>query len=182
MKTTPSRHMRSLALLLCGLLAAGPVLADKPSWAGGGKHDRYEDNDRGRGDDDHGHGKHGGGKHGGGDHGDRDGRNWHEGDRYFSDDHRAYLNSYYASEYSHGRCPPGLAKKHNGCMPPGQAKKWAIGQPLPRGVVYAPLPAVVVARIGPPPSGYRYVQVAGDVLMIAIGTSMVMDAIQDLGR
>ena len=25
-------------------------------------------------------------------------------------------------------CPPGLAKKHNGCMPPGQAKKLYRGQ------------------------------------------------------
>jgi hypothetical protein len=25
-------------------------------------------------------------------------------------------------------CPPGLAKKHNGCMPPGQARKLARGQ------------------------------------------------------
>ena len=24
---------------------------------------------------------------------------------------------------SHKGCPPGLAKKHNGCLPPGQAKK-----------------------------------------------------------
>jgi hypothetical protein len=23
----------------------------------------------------------------------------------------------------HGHCPPGLAKKHNGCQPPGHAKK-----------------------------------------------------------
>ncbi len=29
-------------------------------------------------------------------------------------------------------CPPGLAKKHNGCLPPGQAKKrFAIGERLP---------------------------------------------------
>ena len=27
-----------------------------------------------------------------------------------------------------GGCPPGLAKKHNGCMPPGQAKKLYRGQ------------------------------------------------------
>ena len=27
-----------------------------------------------------------------------------------------------------GGCPPGLAKKHNGCMPPGQAKKLRVGQ------------------------------------------------------
>ena len=28
-----------------------------------------------------------------------------------------------AAGYGVGGCPPGLAKKHNGCMPPGQAKK-----------------------------------------------------------
>jgi hypothetical protein len=31
--------------------------------------------------------------------------------------------------YGIGGCPPGLAKKHNGCLPPGQAKKlFAAGQ------------------------------------------------------
>ncbi len=31
--------------------------------------------------------------------------------------------------YGVGGCPPGLAKKHNGCMPPGQAKKpYRVGQ------------------------------------------------------
>lgn len=30
--------------------------------------------------------------------------------------------------YGNGGCPPGLAKKHNGCMPPGQARKLARGQ------------------------------------------------------
>ena len=31
--------------------------------------------------------------------------------------------------YGVGGCPPGLAKKHNGCMPPGQAKKlYNVGQ------------------------------------------------------
>jgi hypothetical protein len=36
----------------------------------------------------------------------------------------------YASAYGYGvgGCPPGLAKKHNGCMPPGQARKLARGQ------------------------------------------------------
>ena len=33
-----------------------------------------------------------------------------------------------AFDYGYGRCPPGLAKKHNGCMPPGQARKLARGQ------------------------------------------------------
>jgi hypothetical protein len=30
--------------------------------------------------------------------------------------------------YGNGGCPPGLAKKHNGCMPPGQARKLARGE------------------------------------------------------
>lgn len=30
--------------------------------------------------------------------------------------------------YGAGGCPPGLAKKHNGCLPPGQAKKLYRGQ------------------------------------------------------
>ena len=35
---------------------------------------------------------------------------------------------------SMGHCPPGLAKKHNGCLPPGQAKKlYNVGQRLPYG-------------------------------------------------
>jgi hypothetical protein len=34
--------------------------------------------------------------------------------------------------YGIGGCPPGLAKKHNGCMPPGQAKKlYNVGQRFP---------------------------------------------------
>jgi len=35
--------------------------------------------------------------------------------------------------YGVGGCPPGLANKHNGCMPPGQAEKLLRGQPLTDG-------------------------------------------------
>ena len=35
--------------------------------------------------------------------------------------------------YGAGGCPPGLAKKHNGCLPPGQAKKFYRGQRYPYG-------------------------------------------------
>ena len=39
--------------------------------------------------------------------------------------------------YGVGGCPPGLAKKHNGCMPPGQAKKlYSIGQRWPGNYGY----------------------------------------------
>lgn len=67
-------------------------------------------------------------------------------------------------------------------MPPGQAKKWRIGRPLPRGVIYYDLPPPLVVELGVPPRGYRYVRIASDILLIAIGTGLVVDAITDLTR
>ena len=76
----------------------------------------------------------------------------------------------------------GLAKKNNGCMPPGQARKWAVGQPLPRDVVYYSVPQSSIIQLGAPPPAHRYVRVASDILLIANGTGLIVDAIQDLGR
>jgi Ni/Co efflux regulator RcnB len=160
MKQQISKGPWIIIALTMALLAA-PALADKPEWAGKGKN-KKNDHAEQRNDD-------------------RGGR--HEGKRqHFKDDDRSYVRDYYQEQYRGGKCPPGLAKKNNGCMPPGQAKKWAYGRPLPRDVVYYPVPQPVIVRIGPPPSGYKYVRVASDILMIAIGTGMVVDAITDLGR
>ncbi len=102
---------------------------------------------------------------------------------HFRDTDRTAVRNYYAELGRSGRCPPGLAKKHDGCLPPGQAKKrWRIGAPLPAGVVYYNLPPALVVQLTPPPTGYRYVRVASDILMIAAGTGMVAAAIEDLGR
>jgi len=101
---------------------------------------------------------------------------------YFNDDQRHAARTYYEPRWSAGHCPPGLAKKGNGCMPPGQAKKWHRGQPLPRDVVYYPVPASVQVKLGTPPAGYKFVRVATDLLLIAVGTGMVIDAIEDLGQ
>jgi Ni/Co efflux regulator RcnB len=92
------------------------------------------------------------------------------------------VREYYGKEFKVGHCPPGLAKKKNGCMPPGQAKKWRRGAPLPRDVVFYDLPPKLVVEIGLPPAGHRYVRVANDILLIAVGTGMVLDAIEDLNR
>ncbi len=98
----------------------------------------------------------------------------------FSDHDRVVLGDYYGGMTSRGHCPPGLAKKNNGCMPPGQAKKWAVGQRLPRDVVYYDLPSSLTVRLTPPPSGYKYVRVAKDILLIAAGTGMVAAGVSDL--
>jgi Ni/Co efflux regulator RcnB len=99
---------------------------------------------------------------------------------YFGERQRAAV--YYGQPPRQAHCPPGLAKKGNGCMPPGQAKRWAMGRPLPGDIDYRPVDADLRVRLGTPPAGYEFVRVAGDVLMIAIGTTVVIDAIQDLGR
>lgn len=167
---SPHFTKSALALALAGMLAVGPALAEKPSWAGGGKQhqnermDKRENNRDERRDADERSPRNGGGR------------------EYFEDRHRVVVREYYEEHYRDGRCPPGLAKKHNGCMAPGHAKKWHIGQPLARDVVYYSVPQPLAVQFGQPPSGYRYVRVASDILLMAVGTGMVVDAIQDLGR
>ena len=68
-------------------------------------------------------------------------------------------------------CPPGLAKKNNGCMPPGQAKKYAIGQRLPDNVIFDDLPKALRDALGVPPQGKKYVRVDNDVLLIEAATA-----------
>lgn len=153
---------RILALAIAGILAASPVLADKTKWNGDSKkHNKHQQEEQ--------YGHHGD------DHGQQHGR-------YFDDHRRDVINNYYADQFRSGHCPPGLAKKNNRCMPPGQARRWQLGKPLPADVIFHNLPEEVVVQLGPPPAHHRYVRVANDILMIAVGTGMVVDAIEDIGR
>ena len=94
----------TLAAAAAVMLTAAPALADK---GGHGNSDKQW-------------------KHGGG---DRD-----DGYRDYRDDRRdGYRNNNGYRQSSYRNCPPGLAKKHNGCLPPGQARKWAQGSRLPYG-------------------------------------------------
>ncbi len=99
----------------------------------------------------------------------------------FTTEQRGAAQGWYVETYGRGNCPPGLAKKNNGCLPPGQAKKrYAVGQPLGPGVTYKPIPAELSVRIGQPPEGYLYVTLDGDLLKLAVGTLLVVDAIDGL--
>jgi len=157
----------ALAAILAAMLAAGPALADKPnSWGGQGKGAKHEQKERHGRDEDYGHGA----------------KSRVDLHGYFGDRERHAAREYYEERFRSGHCPPGLRKKHNGCMPPGQAKKWAVGRRLPRDVTFYDVPPRLVVELGRPPSGYRYVRVASDILLIAAGTGMVVDAIEDLSR
>jgi len=167
----------ALVLLLAGVLVAGPVWAEKPPWAGGG--DKGDKGDKGKPKEAHEKYEK---KRGGPDREKSQDSKKHDekGHRYFTEQQRVYIHDYYGEQYRKGHCPPGLAKKHNGCMPPGQAKKWVIGRPLPRGVIFYSLPPAVLVQLGSPPPRHRFVRVAQDILLIAVGTGMVVDAIDNL--
>ncbi|HZV53548.1 MAG TPA: hypothetical protein VFF82_01305 [Rhodocyclaceae bacterium] len=167
---------RLAALALTAMLAAGQALADRPPWAGNGQYDsRGEDRYENRYDRHEGRREHRQERR-------RDDYRGAPIDFRFDDRSRGAVNDYYGDRFRRGHCPPGLAKKHNGCMPPGQARQWERGRPLPRGVVYYDLPPAVVGYLPPPPPRHRYVRVASDILLIAVGSAMVVDAIEDIGR
>ena len=99
----------------------------------------------------------------------------------FGPHEREFVREYYVEHHGKGHCPPGLAKKQNGCLPPGQAKKrYVVGRPLDPAIVIAPIPQAIEMRIGPPPSGYVYGMVDGDVVKLAVGTLLVVDAVNSL--
>lgn len=100
---------------------------------------------------------------------------------YFNDQNRTYVRQYYTDNYGNGkRCPPGLAKKNNGCMPPGQVRNWAVGQPVPRGVTVYTVPQPVIRQLPTAPYGYRYVLLGGDVVLVQQQNNVIVDIIQGL--
>jgi Ni/Co efflux regulator RcnB len=143
--------MKKLTILALVLASAGTAFADQPQNKGKGK-----DKDKDKGSSAH-------------------------ITVTFGESDRGAAREYFAHKYGRGNCPPGLAKKNNGCLPPGQAKKrYQVGQRLPRDVVYLEAPAELVVKLSRPPSGQKYVIVDGDLVKLAIGTLLVLDAIDGL--
>lgn len=163
-----------VATLLMVALPAMPALAGKPD-----KGNQGNGNSKGQGQGNANKGK---SKQGGG-----GGESWvsehddHDHSPRFTSNDRDDWRDYWNDQYQHGNCPPGLAKKHNGCMPPGQAKKrYQVGYPLPPHIVLVPVPVVLLPRLAPCPPGYRYGMIDGDLVQLAVGTLLVVDAIEGL--
>lgn len=165
-----------------GLDAAGglgamssPVFAQgKSDEARGGK----EKGDKDRGDKDRGD-KDRGGK----DRGGKPNKSEKSGgsiDLVFSSQSRSLIVDFYSGEAKAGRCPPGLAKKGNGCQPPGQARQWAKGKALGADIRVHGLPGDLRVRLPLPPAGHEYVQLGRDILLIAVGTRIVVDAVENI--
>ncbi|HEU0309988.1 MAG TPA: hypothetical protein VFR36_02035 [Sphingomicrobium sp.] len=88
--------------------------------------------------------------------------------------------------YGVGGCPPGLAKKNNGCLPPGQAKKlYNIGQRWPGNYGYAwnynQIPYDLRTRYGFQP-GYNYYYGDGYVYRVDPATMLVSQVVSAVLR
>lgn len=88
--------------------------------------------------------------------------------------------------YGVGGCPPGLAKKHNGCLPPGQAKKmFRVGQRFNLGYGtrygYGQIPYSVRNRYDLNPR-YRYYYDNGYLYQVDPRTLLVQQVISAMLR
>ena len=88
--------------------------------------------------------------------------------------------------YGIGGCPPGLAKKHNGCMPPGQAKKlYNVGQRFPLGYgnawSYNQIPYDLRSRYDLDPYG-RYYYGDGYLYRVDPKTMLIREVVSALLR
>lgn len=83
--------------------------------------------------------------------------------------------------YGVGGCPPGLAKKNNGCLPPGQAKKlYNVGQRFPVGYgnvwTYNQIPYDLRTRYGFNPN-YNYYYGDGYVYRVDPATMLISQVV-----
>lgn len=73
-------------------------------------------------------------------------------------------------------CPPGLAKKGS-CTPPGHRKQWHKGDRIPDDVHVRVIRDHDHYRVRRPPPGEVYVEIGGDIYLIAEATKRVIEAI-----
>lgn len=170
--TYSTNASRLVALAIASLFIAGPVLAkDKgdDDGDGRGKHSqKREDKEDKRADKEE-------------KRADKRERKEIQQGAYFNDQQRTYVREYYTTNYGSGkRCPPGLAKKNNGCMPPGQARNWVVGQPVPRDVTVYSVAQPVIRMLPPAPYGYRYARIGSDVVLVQQQNNIIVDIIQGL--
>lgn len=84
---------------------------------------------------------------------------------YFGDRHRSAVHKYFEDHPASGK-----------------AAAWRIGEPVPRGAAIKAVPNALLPSLPDLPPGHRYVQLGGDVVMIAEGSKMVVDGISRATR
>ena len=105
-------------------------------------------------------------------------------ERGYRDRNRDGIDDRYAGRYGVNDCPPGLARKNNGCLPPGQAKRlFREGQRVPGGynyyTDYANIPVQYRDQYGLTPD-YRYIYRDNSIYVVDPRTSLVQRVIGSL--
>lgn len=163
-----------MAFAILGSLAIGPALSQErkhdnrndqgqhDNRRDKGQHDNRHDNRRDKGHDNRNQNDASGSY--------RQGKQ-SRGDRHanarFNDRHRQVVRGYYDNRKRHGHY------RHD------KARRYQIGRPLPRDVIFYEVPRSVSRDFGAPPRGYRYVRVSNDILLISAITGLVIDALQN---
>ena len=170
--TNSKNSLRIVALAIASLLMAGSAIAKKDGDdhdKGGGKHsEKYEEKAEKRADK-----------------AAKKAEKQHREDikqgAYFNDQQRILVREYYTTRYSNNkRCPPGLAKKNNGCLPPGQVQDLVVGQPVPKNVTVYQVAQPVIRKLPPAPVGYRYERIGGDIVLVQQENNIIVDIIKGL--
>ena len=90
---------------------------------------------------------------------------------------RTHASGNTGGRHGHNACPPGLAAKHNGCLPPGQARKlFNVGQRIPTGynfyTQYSEIPLAYRNQYGLT-DAYQYIYRDQSVYVVDPATSLV---------
>ncbi|QJW85005.1 hypothetical protein HK414_19945 [Ramlibacter terrae] len=98
---------------------------------------------------------------------------------YITPRYRKAVQDYPAKNHGPGKpCLPGLVKQGAACgAEAGAGAGWKIGLPVPKATKALPLPPGLLAALPKAPPGNEYVLLAGDVLLIASASRIVVDAV-----
>ena len=82
------------------------------------------------------------------------------------------IQDYYRALAASNRCPAGTLPAGAGCMPAVPPNRWVVGQPMSHEFWPEALPRELAARLNPS-SGFHYVRVGADVLLVVNGSEIV---------
>lgn len=102
--------------------------------------------------------------------------------KFFDPGLRKSIQDYFTANRGNGPCPAGLVLKNARCESSQAQRSWKVGQALPASLSTRPLPARLLEALGPTPQGHSFVQVDGDILLLAEDGKTVVDAVLDLGQ
>ena len=102
--------------------------------------------------------------------------------KFYEESQRQAISEFFTRNRGAGICPPGLVLINERCDSAVSDRGWKYGEALAGDVVLKDLATALLDKLGPVPAGHRFIQVAGDILLINIESRQVVDAVLNLGQ